>query len=393
MNPMTLFLLSFFLIYGLMHGYVFLKARAALHFGGLSGILLGLFMLFMILAPLCIRVLEKQGNEEMASALSWGAYLWLGFLFLFMVCALLFDLWRFLGAAAAWLTKKDLSAFVPGAKVAFFVPLLLSLATAAYGYFEALHIRTERVVIETDRLPAGVERFRICQISDVHLGLIVREERLARMLDIVKRENPDVLVSTGDLVDGQLDHLSLLAAQLREIRPACGKFAVTGNHEFIAGINKSLAFTRDCGFDTLRGEAREIGGFLTIAGVDDPAGQGFRLRGQENGERELLSSLPRERFILFLRHRPTVEEDTRELFDLQLSGHTHRGQIFPFNLIVRLFFPIGSGLHDMGNSRVYVSRGSGTWGPPIRFLAPPEVTVIDLIRSKSDTNKGGAADG
>jgi len=390
---MTLFLLSFFLIYGLMHGYAFLKARAAIHFGGIAGILLGLFMLFMILAPLCIRFLEKQGHEEMASALSWGAYLWLGFLFLFLVCALIFDLWRVLGGAAAWLTKRDFPAFVPGAKVAFFAPLVLSLAAATYGYFEALHIRTERVVIETDRLPSGIERFRICQLSDVHLGLIVREERLARMLDIVKRENPDLLVSTGDLVDGQLDHLSMLTAQMREICPAHGKFAVTGNHEFIAGIDKSLAFTRDCGFDTLRGEAREIGGFLTVAGVDDPAGQGFRLSGQENGEGELLSALSRDRFTLFLKHRPTVEENTRGLFDLQLSGHTHRGQIFPFNLIVRLYFPLGSGLHDMGNSRVYVSRGSGTWGPPIRFLAPPEVTVIDLVRVKSGAGKGGAADG
>jgi uncharacterized protein len=390
---MTLFLLSFFLIYGLMHGYAFLKARAAIHFGGIAGILLGLFMLFMILAPLCIRVLEKQGHEEMASALSWGAYLWLGFLFLFLVCALIFDLWRVVGGAAAWLTKRDLPAFMPGAKAAFFAPLVLSLAAATYGYFEALHIRTERVVIETDRLPSGIERFRICQLSDVHLGLIVREERLARMLDIVKRENPDLLVSTGDLVDGQLDHLSTLTAQMREIRPVHGKFAVTGNHEFIAGIDKSLAFTRDCGFDTLRGEAREIGGFLTVAGVDDPAGQGFRLSGQENGEGELLSSLSRERFTLFLKHRPTVEEKARGLFDLQLSGHTHRGQIFPFNVIVRLYFPLGSGLHDMGNSRVYVSRGSGTWGPPIRFLAPPEVTVIDLVRGKSGAGKGGAADG
>lgn len=390
---MTLFLLSFFLIYGLMHSYAFLKARAAMHFGGLAGVLLGLFMLLMILVPLCIRVLEKQGYEEMAAALSWGAYLWLGFLFLFIVCALIFDLWRFLGIAAAWLTKKDFSAFVPGPKAAFFVPLVLSLAATAYGYYEALHIRTERVVIETEKLPAGMERFRICQISDVHLGLIVREERLENMLDIVKRENPDLLVSTGDLVDGQLDHLSLLATQLRDIRPASGKFAVTGNHEFIAGIDKSLVFTSDAGFDVLRGQARHVGDFLTIAGVDDPAGQGFRLRGQENGEGELLASLPRDRFILFLKHRPTFEETTRGLFDLQLSGHTHRGQIFPFTLIVGLYFPIGSGLHDLGNAHVYVSRGSGTWGPPIRFLAPPEVTVIDLVRSKSGVNKRGAADG
>jgi predicted MPP superfamily phosphohydrolase len=390
---MRLFLLSFFLIYGLMHGYAFLKARAALNFGSLAGILLGLFMLLMILAPLCIRVLEQRGYEDTAEALSWGAYLWLGFLFLFIVCALIFDVWRILGIAAAWLTTKDFSALMPGAKVVFFVPLVLSLTASACGYFEALHIRTERIVIETDKLPTGMERFRICQISDVHLGLIVREERLAHMLDIVKRENPDLLVSTGDLVDGQIDRISSLARPLRDIRPAFGKFAVTGNHEFFAGLDKALAFTRDAGFDVLRGEAREIGGFLLVAGVDDPSGRGFGLRGGENGEGKLLASLPRDRFILFLKHRPSVEETTRGLFDLQLSGHTHRGQIFPFNLIVGLYFPMGSGLHDLGNSHIYVSRGSGTWGPPVRFLSPPEVTVIDLVRSKSGGNKGGGADG
>jgi predicted MPP superfamily phosphohydrolase len=390
---MRLFLLSFFLIYGLMHGYAFLKARAALHFGSLAGILLGLFMLLMILAPVCIRVLEQRGYEDTAEALSWCAYLWLGFLFLFIVCALIFDVWRILGIAATWLTTKDFSALLPGARIAFFAPLALSLAASVYGFFEARDIRTERIVIETEKLPSGMERFRICQISDVHLGLIVRDERLSNMLDIVKRENPDLFVSTGDLVDGQIDRISSLAGPLRDIRPAYGKFAVTGNHEFFAGLDKALAFTRDAGFDVLRAQSRDIGGFLTVAGVDDPTGRGFGLRGGENGEGELLASLPRERFTLLLKHRPTVEETTRGLFDLQLSGHTHRGQIFPFNFIVYLYFPMGSGLHDVGNAQVYVSRGSGTWGPPIRFLAPPEVTVIDLVRKKSGANKGGATDG
>ncbi len=378
---MRLFLLSFFLIYGLMHGYAFLKARAAVHLGGLPGILVGLFMLFMILAPVCVRLLEREGFEGTAQALSWAAYLWMGFLFLFTVFALCVDAWRVLGTAASALVKKDLSGILPGPGAVFFFPLALSLAVTTYGYFEALHIRTERVVVETDKLPAGMERFRICQMSDVHLGLIVREERLARMLDVVKRENPDLLVCTGDLVDAQIDQISRLAGPLRDVRPAYGKFAVTGNHEYIAGIEEALAFTRDAGFDLLRAEARDIGGVLTVAGVDDPAGQGgFRLRGRENGERELLLPLPRDRFILFLKHRPDVEESTRDLFDLQLSGPTHRGQIYPFNYVVRWFFPIESGFHRLGRSGIYVSRGSGTWGPPVRFLAPPEVTVIDLVR-------------
>ena len=390
---MRLFLLSFFLIYGLMHGYAFLKARAAVNLGGLPGILAGLFMLCMILAPVCVRLLERQGYEEAAQALSWAAYLWMGFLFLFTVCALALDGWRILGGAAAWLTKQDLSACIPGPRAAFFVTLALSAAMTAYGYVEALHVRTERVVIETEKLPAGMDRFRICQISDVHLGLIVREERLARMLDVVKRESPDMLVSTGDLVDAQIDRIAMLAGPLRDIRPAFGKFAVTGNHEYIAGVDQALAFTKDAGFDVLRAEARDIGGFLTVAGVDDPAGQGgFRLRGRENGERELLSSLPGDRFTLLLKHRPDVEETTRELFDLQLSGHTHRGQIYPFTYIVRWYFPIDSGMHRLGRSSIYVSRGTGTWGPPLRFLAPPEVTVIDLVRKKTGEKRGGVRD-
>ena len=390
---MTLFLLSFFLIYGLMQGYVFLKARAAFPFGPAVGIPLSLFMLVMMLAPLVTRMLEKQGAEAAARVLSWGGYLWLAFLFLLVVALLSFDLYRGLTTMAGWVSRRDLSVFVPGAKAALLVPLVLSFAVTAYGYYEALHIRAERVVIETDLLPDGVDRLKICQITDVHLGLIVREERLARMLDVVRKEAPDMLVSTGDLVDGPLEHLSGFLDPFRDIRPALGKYAVTGNHEFYVGLDDALTFMERAGFEVLRGASRDVGGVLTIAGVDDPAAKGFGLRGRSDGEKEVLEGLPRDRFVLFLKHRPVVEEESLGLFDLQLSGHTHRGQIFPFRHIVRLYFPTESGLHDLGHSHVYVSRGSGTWGPPIRFLAPPEVTVIELVRKKPGGNKGGATGG
>ena len=140
-----------------------------------------------------------------------------------------------------------------------------------------------------------------------------------------------------------------------------------------------MRFTERAGFTVLRGEALTVAGAITVAGVDDPTGKGFGLlRG--GSERDLLSGLPRERFTLLLKHMPVVEENAAGLFDLQLSGHTHKGQIFPFNLITRLFFPTDAGLaHLPNNSHLYVSKGSGTWGPPIRFLSPPEVTVIELV--------------
>jgi len=235
------------------------------------------------------------------------------------------------------------------------------------------------VIIKTPKIPAEVGTLTIALISDVHLGLIVREERLKRILSVVASAEPDILVSTGDLVDGQINNLTGLANILETIDPKYGKFAVTGNHEFYAGLDETLHFTEKAGFTVLRGEARTVAGVINIAGVDDQTGAYSGLS-KTVSEKALLSKLPRDKFTLLLKHGPMVDENALGLFDLQLSGHTHNGQIFPFSLISRFFFPINAGLvHLSHNSDIYVSRGSGTWGPPIRFLSPPEITVIKLI--------------
>jgi predicted MPP superfamily phosphohydrolase len=236
------------------------------------------------------------------------------------------------------------------------------------------------LTIRSHKVPAAYSPLKIVQISDVHLGLIVREGRLKRILKKVAAENPDVVVSTGDLVDGQVCELNGLAGLLNEIRPRYGKFAVTGNHEFYAGFDNAKCFTENAGFTLLRGESTSAAG-ITIAGVDDPAGRFYGLK--NISETELLSPLPRNKFVLLLKHRPLVDKKAVGLFDLQLSGHIHKGQIFPFTLLTALYYPLTSGRLDLPDKSVmYVSRGSGTWGPPVRFLAPPEVTAIELIREE-----------
>jgi predicted MPP superfamily phosphohydrolase len=272
-----------------------------------------------------------------------------------------------------------LIALIPSSRISFFIPFILSILIAIYSSFEAKNIKIERVTIRSPKIPESAGKLRIVQISDVHLGLIVRKERLKRILKEVKAAEPDLLVSTGDLVDGQINGLPGLAELLREINPRYGKFAITGNHEFYAGLKQAMDFTEKAGFTILRGEGLTIAGLFNIAGVDDPAGKNYGPFGEVE-EKELLSGLPTGKFTLFLKHRPLLDRNAIGLFDLQLSGHTHKGQIFPLSLITRLFYPADSGyLALQNNSHLYVSRGSGTWGPPIRFLSPPEVTMIEIL--------------
>lgn len=375
---MRLFFITFFLTYGGMHLYAFLKARAALKFGKITGICIIFFMIPMVLAPVIIRVLEKNEFELLARLLSFIGYTWMGIILLFFSASILTDLYRLILKLAGFIFRKDFSRLNISAKISFYIPLALSLCIAFYGYFEARNVQIEHIAIKTPKLPKETGRLRIVQISDVHLGLIIREERLKNILEQVKKADPDIFVSTGDLVDGQINHLDGLTGLFHEIKPRYGKFAITGNHEFIAGIDQSVDFMKHAGFTVLRAEVFSIPDLINIAGVDDSRGQSIGDY-KDISEKELLSKLPREKFTLLLKHKPLIDRDAVGLFDLQLSGHVHKGQLFPFSLITKFYYPKHAGMLKSNNSLLYVNRGAGTWGPPIRFLSPPEVTVIELI--------------
>lgn len=372
---MALFLLIFFFLYGALHGYIFFKIRAALPLGLWAHIAIALFMALMIAAPVLVRVCERAGLDLLARLLSYVGYGWMGFAFLFLVSSLCLDLWRLFLYLPRWIWGGRLAFLYPRPIASFLIPAILAFCLWVYGYWEARALRTEEVVIKSPKVPKGMGVFTIAQISDVHLGLIVREDRLKRIIDLVEEAKPDLVVSTGDLVDGVIGDLQGLCEMWKRVRPRFGKFAVTGNHEFYAGLADALRFTEEAGFVVLRGESREVARFLVVAGVDDPAGVEIK-RGNAQVARPIVDA-PKDRFFLLLKHRPVIGS---EGFDLQLSGHTHKGQIFPFNFLSKLSFPYDAGLFTLSDGSIlYVSRGSGTWGPPIRLLAPPEVTVIRLV--------------
>ena len=375
---MYIFLTIFLACYGAMQWYWYSKAMWVIPRTVAAKLPAALFLLSMLLAPVVIRLLERREHESAARWTAFIGYGWMGYLFLFCSCFLLLDLCRLLvrlagrGGFCPWL-----GSYFPGAATSFMGVTFLVAVITLYGWREAGAIRTENVDIYTMKIPKAAGTITVVQLSDLHLGLLVGAGRLKTILAAVRAAQPDILVTTGDLVDGQMDGQAELARLLGEIRPRLGKFAVTGNHELYAGSRQAFAFLRDAGFTLLRGEVVRIPGILAVAGVDDPVfgGKG----GVAQQERTLFSRTDSDLFLLLLKHRPVVLPGSRGRFDLQLSGHVHQGQIFPFTLLTRIAFPIPMGLSGIEEGgAVYVSRGAGTWGPPLRFLAPPEVTVFRL---------------
>ena len=373
-TKMILFLLTFLCLYGGINFYFFFRAGSIFHFSGvLQGILLCLLVL-LIIAPILVRLAESFHLEQLARTVAYVGYVWMAYVFLFFFLSISFEAIRvvhkLIDPSASVATLKTLS---------FSLAAFISFILVVYGYIDAQRIRVHHLEITTQGVLPESGKLRIVQISDVHVGIILRKESLAPMLEHVRQANPDILVSSGDLLDGELDNIMQDAAQFNAIPAKYGKFAVLGNHEYYAGLRRSIEFTKAAGFDLLQDDVRLVAG-ITILGEDDITGR----RSGQSGKRasfEKALTEKRDGFVLLLKHQPYIDKEAN--FNLQLSGHTHGGQLYPFGLITKLFFPKIYGLHELAqNKLLYVSRGAGTWGPPVRVFAPPEITVIDLIGKK-----------
>jgi len=351
--------------------YAVARAYAWFELGPWSVVWLAAFVLLMTYTPMLLRRVENRGWHYTAEALAWAGYTWMGFAFLFFWIALGLELLGWLATVASATTTGSWLREFPTA-------LGVTLAVTAYGLLDARRVRVERVQLKSPKVSKRARPYRVALISDVHLGVLVGPRRLRRMVERLRTLDADVVLSAGDLVDGQADRVSLLVPLLDALQPRDGKFAVTGNHDYYVGIEHALDFHARAGFHVLSGTAAEVGDDIRIAGVDDPTSKRLGMWSNVD-ERVPLDAVSRDRFTILLKHQPIVEPRAAGMFDLQLSGHVHRGQIFPFNWLVRLVYPVRTGLSRLaGGGWLYVSRGTGTWGPPMRVGAAPEITLIEI---------------
>jgi predicted MPP superfamily phosphohydrolase len=376
-----LFLTVFFTLYGLVHYYLYRKLTRALSVTPPYHALILVFFLLMLFAPVIVNILARQNSHLLATYLGYIGYTWMGVLFLFFSTHLLIDIYQGINHLLSKTSLQVPTAITPGNKVSFFFAVLLSIGIIIYGSFEAKDIKAEIITLKTEKLPPGVKRLRIVQISDIHFSVINGVSLARKIVEKIDGLEPDILVSTGDLTDRGLNEKERVAGLFKGLTAPHGKYAVTGNHEFYAGINAAVEFTEKAGFRMLRNEGIKVADLVNIVGVDDPAAKRLGI-GANVPESEILGKFSKDKLTILLKHRPMISEKSKGLFDLQLSGHLHKGQIFPFSLITSLLFPYHDGLFQLeGHSYIYVSRGTGTWGPPVRFLSPPEITVIEFQRT------------
>jgi predicted MPP superfamily phosphohydrolase len=242
----------------------------------------------------------------------------------------------------------------------------------AVGIRNALgDVQVKELTVKLRGLPRELAGFKLVQISDVHVGPLLRKDWVARVVDEIRALAPDAVAITGDLVDGSVDELRDHVAPLKGIEAKHGVFFTTGNHEYYSGVEDWYAHLPTLGVRPLRNERVEVAPGLDIAGIEDPTGRPDLERA--------LQGRDESRALVLLAHQPRqFKEAARRGVPLTLSGHTHGGQIWPFSWIVALAQPYLAGLHLLGDSQLYVSRGTGFWGPPMRVFAPAEITLLTL---------------
>ncbi len=375
----------------LVGGHYYVAQRMVLDVGFTPAVSRGLLAAIACLgASLVLQPIgERLLRPPLSRTIAWPASLWMGFYFYLLLLLGCCDLVLWLGGRAA---LADVGAGAEAwsiGRVRAAVVLCGALAAGGAGLRSGLRApRLRRLEIALERWPARGRPLRIVQISDLHIGPILGRGFAERIVQRVNALSPDLIAVTGDLVDGSVKKLAEEVAPFAALRARYGVYFVTGNHDHYSGARAWAEHVRGLGMHVLRNEHVTIDcgeAAFELAGVDDHRAGLMPGESGEDLERALEGVDP-TRPLLLLAHDPSTFKRAASMgVDLQLSGHTHGGQIWPFRYVVRLVIPFVAGLYRRGRAQLYVSRGTGFWGPPMRLFAPAEITEI-VLRGAEESN-------
>ncbi len=328
----------------------------------------------------CFIIGEILEHTRSSIASEWiyriGAF-WLAFMLYFSLSILLFDVIRLL---------KYFFHFLP--EMTQTLRFRLGLATVAIvslivlsGHINALCTRVREISLTIPKKVTGSHEMKIAMASDIHLGALIGENREARLVSIINKQKPDLVLLCGDLVDGDIGSAlrKNLGKHLQEIKSPMGVYAIAGNHEYIGGIRRTLPYLESLNIRILRDQTITLPNGVQLVGRDD---RDNRRMGDANGRKslkELMTGLEKTSPVIVMNHQPfNLDEAVTEGVDLHLSGHTHHGQLWPFNYVTQAIFELSWGYLKKGTTNFYVSSGFGSWGPPVRLGNTPEVVIFNI---------------
>jgi predicted MPP superfamily phosphohydrolase len=337
------------------------------------------FIALAIMVPLGF-IIGRTAPRVLSSPFLWVDYIWLGVLFFLTFLLITGDAIRLVIRLTTGPVDPERRVFLArafgGGVTAFAAALGV---TSLYVGLREVAIKNVRVPIA--KLPKNISGYKIAQLTDVHVGPTIGKTFIDDLVAKVNALNPDLVAITGDLVDGSVADLGAFVAALSKFAAKDGVFFVTGNHEYYSGVDEWIAHLKQLGIRVLRNERVAIGGDsgFDLAGVDDASAKNYG-HGHAMNVPGALQGRDESRAVVLLAHQPKAIFDAKAgNVDLQLSGHTHGGQLFPWNFFVKLDQPYVQGLFDHDGTQIYVSPGTGYWGPPMRLGTRAEITLVELV--------------
>lgn len=375
-----IFITIFLTIYLSGNFYVFIRGWQALPSNNYARIIYSVLFLFMAFSFIMGEIFEKTGIIESNKILIFIGSIWLGFLLYALLSLMMIDIVRGLNFFFHFLPPREIliSGNIPLKLMAGVISAILLILAA--GIITASNPETKTVDIKIAK-SGGIENsLNIVMASDIHLGRIIGRKKFKLLVDTINSLEPDIVLFPGDFFDETLGPVikDNMGGLVESIRAKYGVYAVTGNHEYIGGVTEAVNFMEKHKIRVLRDEALVINGSFILAGREDRSINRFTGKKRKSIE-EILEGKNMKLPVILMDHQPfDIAESVARNIDLHLSGHTHNGQLWPVNYITNAIFEVACGYKKISNTNIYVSKGFGTWGPPVRTTGRPEIVVLHI---------------
>lgn len=375
---MVLFFLIFFTVYSAVNYYMFIRGWQALQ--GIPALRILYLILFLVaaLSYIAARAFAKYLPITVYDILTWIGSFWFAYILYVLLFILLFDLIRAGNYYFDYYPAFIKNNYVLVKQVLFFSVFLLTTAIITAGYINTRIIKVKTINIETPGRMSDIKNLRIVMASDLHLSTINNRKFTEEIAGIINQLKPDIVLIPGDIVDDKSEYLPADGRALGSIKAKYGVFASTGNHEYINGVNGSAEYIMRNGVNLLRDEAVLVDNQFYVIGREDTSRTNFTGKPRKT-LKEITDKLDPGYPVLLMDHTPfRLSEAAANGIDLQVSGHTHHGQMFPINYITNLIYEVSRGYKKINNTHFYVSSGVGTWGPPVRTVSSTEILLVEM---------------